>query len=149
MLEGKQKISAPRIIGEIILSWLIPGSGFLLHKQLIRGIIIMVVLSATFWLGLLLDGSVVFPVWSPRQEGFNVINILTFLSQMGYGGLSILCLASPALGLTFFQGNQAGSFFDLASFYLIVAGGLNYLMVFNFYDRCLRSAEKESIKDER
>lgn len=145
MLQEKGKISLQRIIVEIVLSWLIPGSGFLLHKQITRGIIILVVLSATFILGLLLEGSVVFPVWSPRQEGFNVINILTFLSQMGYGSLSLLCLASHTLGLSFFQGNQAGAFFDLASFYLIVAGGINYLMVFNFYDRCIRVAEKENV----
>lgn len=145
MLQEKGKISLPRIIVEIVLSWLIPGSGFLLHRQITRGIIILIVLSATFVLGLLLEGTVVFPVWSPREEGFNVINILTFLSQMGYGSLSLLCLASHTLGLSFFQGNQAGSFFDLASFYLIVAGGINYLMVFNFYDRCLRVTEKENV----
>jgi hypothetical protein len=134
-------------IGELVVSWLIPGSGFILRKDTYRGIIIFFLLGLTFFLGLLLKGTVVFPVWSPTQEGFNVITILTFLAQMGYGGLSLLCLASERLGIGFFQGDQAYAFFDLASFYLIIAGALNYLMLFNFYDRHLKPPKTQEPED--
>ena len=127
---------------ELLISWLIPGSGFVLHADYFKGIAIFVVLGLTFFFGLLLKGSVIFPVLSPHESGFNVINILTFLSQMGYGSLSLLCLGSQRLGLFLFQGNQSSAFFDLAAFYLIIAGALNYLMLFSFYDRHLRNPMK-------
>ncbi|MCD6385902.1 hypothetical protein J7M23_09025 [Candidatus Sumerlaeota bacterium] len=137
-------------IGELALSWLIPGSGFLIHRDNYRGVTIMGLLTATFLLGLSLKGTVVFPVWSPSKEGFNVINILTFLAQMGYGSLGLLCLASHWLGMRFFQGDQSYAFFDLATFYLIIAGALNYLMLFNLYDRHLKPERaKEATKKEK
>lgn len=133
---------------ELFLSWLIPGSGFVLHADYFKGISIFIVLGLTFFFGLVLKGSVIFPVLSPQESGFNVINILTFLSQMGYGSLSLLCLGSHQLGLLFFQGQQSYAFFDLAAFYLIIAGALNYLMLFNFYDRHLRNPMKNGGSEE-
>lgn len=109
----------------------------------------MALLTSTFLLGLLLKGTVVFPVWTPGTEGFNVINILTFLAQMGYGSLSLLCLASHQLGIGFFQGDQSFAFFDLATFYLIIAGALNYLMLFNLYDRHLKPEKPKAGKKEK
>lgn len=149
MPSAPTQIPLQRKFIQLLLSWLIPGSGFLFHNQLKRGIVIFVLLSATAFFGVALKGTVVFPVWSPAKEGFNVINILTFLAQMGFGGLSLLCLLSQPLGIKFLQGQQAYAFFDLASFYLIVSGAMNYLMLFNFYDRCLRTEKGENSRTER
>ncbi len=136
--------SYPRMVAEMVLSWLIPGSGFILHKDIYRGIAIFTALSLTFLFGILLHGTVIFPILSPGEQGFNVIHILTFLAHMGFGSMSLLCLASKNTGMVFLQGNQAYALFDLASFYLIIAGGLNYLMLFNFYDRHLRPRKKST-----
>ena len=124
-----------RMIAEIFASWLIPGFGFFIKGERRRGLAIFVLFTLTFAIGLLLKGTVVFPVWTPGKEGFNIINILTFFHQLGYGSLSILCLLSHYTGWKVFSGEQSFAFFDLATYYLIVAGGLNYLMLFNFYDR--------------
>ena len=129
------------MLGELVLSWLIPGSGFMLRRDFYRGLAIFVMVTLTFFLGLGLKGSVVFPVLSPGSEGFNVINILTFLAQLGYGAMSLLCLGSCRLGMPFLQGLQSYAFFDIAAFYLIIAGSLNYLMLFNYYDRHLASTQ--------
>jgi hypothetical protein len=118
-----------------------------MNRDKYRGIVIFVMLTLTFGIGLALKGTVIFPALHPGDEAFNVINILTFLAQMGYGSLSLLCLASRSLGIPFLQGQESYAFFDLASFYLIIAGGLNFLMLFNCYDRHYKPASPEEKAD--
>ena len=73
---------------EIFLGWLIPGSCYWLKRDWRRGTILFGVLTATMLMGLALRGGVQWPVWHPRVEGFNLINILTFLTQFGGGALA-------------------------------------------------------------
>ena len=133
------------LLGQVVLSWLIPGSGFVLRKHYVRGIVLFLVINATFMLGVLLHGAVVWPIWHPRVEGFNVVNNFTFIVQLGNGLLSLLSLAGHSLTPNrVLTGQEWHAYFDLASFYLLVSGGMNYFVVCHFYDRFSGRAEAKS-----
>ncbi len=135
----------------MLLSWLIPGAGFFAIGHRIRGIAIFALIQAPFLVGvLLLPGSVLPPVWSPGDHGANIVNGLTFVTQLGNGLLSGIWLLGSgvdqwlAAGASseflskmadLFKGDMPHALYELASFYLLVSGGLNYFCVCNFYDR--------------
>jgi len=71
-----------------------------------------------------------------RSEGFNLVTILTFFTQLFNGGLSILSFLPEVLGrgaavLPYDETNQWA---DLGSFYLLVSGGMNYFVLTSTYD---------------
>jgi hypothetical protein len=121
---------------EILLCWLIPGSGFLLKKAYVRGIVIFGIIMSTFAIGVALSGSVIWPVWHPKAEGFNIVSCLTFIVQLGNGLPSFISVASTqGLSIGFLQSKEWHAYFDLASFYILISGAMNYFIVMNFYDR--------------
>ena len=122
--------------GQVILSWLIPGSGFVLRKHYARGVVLFLLINVTFMIGVLLHGAVVWPIWNRHIEGFNIVNNLTFMVQLGNGLLSLLSLVGHSLTPNrVLTGQEWHAYFDLASFYLLVSGGMNYFVVCYFYDR--------------
>ncbi len=122
--------------GQVILSWLIPGSGFVLRKHYARGVVMFLLINVTFMIGVLLHGAVVWPIWNRHIEGFNIVNNLTFMVQLGNGLLSLLSLVGHSLTPNgVLTGQEWHAYFVLASFYLLVSGGMNYFVVCHFYDR--------------
>jgi TM2 domain-containing membrane protein YozV len=128
----------------LLLSWLVPGAGYMIYGRWGRGLTHFVTVGLTFGLGLVLHGSVLWPTWSFRSEDFNLINNFTFVTQMG-SGLPALAsfLASQATGaqagsMSWLGGIHSHTNFELGSYYLIVAGALNYFAVGNLFDRINR-----------
>lgn len=132
------------------LGWLIPGGGFMFCGRWARGLAHFAMIVATFAIGLSLHSAVVWPPWSIRSEEFNLINNFTFMVQMG-SGLPALASFLAALGgygevpaggsphlLSWLAGSQKHPFYELGSYFLIVAGALNYFAMGNFYDRFVR-----------
>jgi len=130
----------------LVIGWLIPGASFMLCGRWTRGILHFVTIMVTFALGLALHSGVAWPSWSPKSEEFNLINNFTFIVQMGSGlpalgslmaSLSRAASASSAWPL-WLAGEQKHPYYELGSYFLIVAGALNYFVVGNFYDRVIK-----------
>ena len=119
----------------VFLTWLIPGAGFIIKGRPIRGAVLFGLILLTFAIGVVFRGCVEVPIWSPRSEGFNLVAILTFLVQLGAGLPSLVSLFAHPLKLGALAGDPATPFYDLATFYILVSGALNYFVVCNFYDR--------------
>jgi hypothetical protein len=160
---------------ELFMGWLIPGSCYWMKGDRLRGTYIFILLQGSFLIGLMLNGSVHWPAWSPKTEGFNLINILTYLTQMGNGLFATLSMIADwefvkrlqemqsignnvsineiqnSLGaLKIFHGNEISSTFELGSFYLLVAGAMNYFSVVGYWDRYYGAQAKEqNIENQR
>ena len=130
----------------VFLAWLIPGAGFFFKRCYIRGAVLFVLITVTFAVGVRFRGCVELPIWSPRSEGFNLVAILTFLVQLGAGLPSVLSVLAHKLNISLLAGDPADPMFDLATFYILVAGALNYFVVCNFYDRFYGCHEIEQPK---
>jgi hypothetical protein len=144
------------LIIELIVGWLVPGSCYFFKRDWKRGLVLFALLNVTFLIGLMLHGGVLWPVWAPRTEGFNLINILTYLTQMGsglWGMLSTVAdwgylqMAPISVGesgfWSFLHGNELASTFELGSFYLLVAGAMNYFTLVGYYDRYYGEKKEE------
>ncbi|MCX7046759.1 MAG: hypothetical protein NTX50_14895 [Candidatus Sumerlaeota bacterium] len=117
------------------LSWLIPGSGFIVRRQYARGLVLFALIEIPFFIGVAMTGSVLQPAWSPGDWGANIVGLLTFVTQMGNGLAGGVWALGSFAKVPFFAGDPTHALFELASFYLMVSGGLNYFCVCNFYDR--------------
>ncbi|OPZ01249.1 MAG: hypothetical protein BWZ10_03487 [candidate division BRC1 bacterium ADurb.BinA364] len=128
----------------LALAWLIPGAGFAAHKRLARGAALFAAIHLTFALGVAMHGGLDWPAWSIHNPGFNIVNNLTFIIQMGAGLPALISLAADlgwARGaLDFMAGQPSNPLFDLSGFYLLVAGAMNYFVVCNTYDRLFARA---------
>lgn len=137
----------------LLLGWLIPGAGFMLMGKWGRGMTHLLIIGATFGFGLALHGAVLWPTWSYRSEDFNLINNFTFITQLGAGLPAVASfLVSRITGaeagpMSWLGGVQSHTNFELGSYYLIVAGALNYFAVGNLYDRLTRSATASDASD--
>jgi hypothetical protein len=120
----------------MILSWLIPGYGFFRNGRKTRGLIFFVLLQLTFIIGVALKGSVLLPVFNFRAPGFNLVNVLTFITQSFNGGLALLSMLPEFLGpgAALLPYEEAAPYADLGAFYLLVSGGLNYFVLVSTYD---------------
>ncbi|MGI8907611.1 MAG: DUF6677 family protein [Candidatus Sumerlaeaceae bacterium] len=117
------------------MSWLIPGFGFFIHRRWGRGLLFFIVLQATFLLGTAFKGSVLLPDFRFGSEGFNIVTILTFFTQLFNGGLALVSLAPEILnGAHILPYDEANRWADLGSFFLLVSGGLNYFVMTSTYD---------------
>ena len=132
----------------MLLSWFIPGSGFLIRRQIARGLSVFLILNLTFLLGLALSGGVILPPLSPGSPGFSYVSILVFLGQIGNGMLALLCVIVQELQshlgssssvvsvlVHFFSAAPEDALFELGSFYIIISGTMNYFVLCNFHDR--------------
>jgi hypothetical protein len=123
----------------LILSWLIPGYGFYHFGMRRRATFFFVVLQTTFFIGALLQASVLFPEFRWDHDGFNIVSILTFVTQMFNGLLGLISLLPDTLGPKFalLPYNEACPWADLGSFFLLVSGGMNYFVLTSTYDHFL------------
>lgn len=123
------------------VGWLIPGLAFALCGRLRRGLVHFLLVATTFAAGIALHGSVVWPIWSTRAPEFNLINNFTFIVQIGAGLPALASFWATRAGESFpgawrwLAGSPEHPHYELGSYFLIVAGALNYFAVRNFYDR--------------
>lgn len=122
----------------LLLAWLIPGLGHVVQRDVRRGLLLFAVIQGTFLVGLALRGAVLWPVLSPNDWGFNAVNILTFVVQLGNGLAALLCLAVSALFPSWAEATRAHTLFELGTVYLLMAGAMNSFTVGAVYDRHLR-----------
>jgi hypothetical protein len=118
----------------LLMSWLLPGYGFLHNGRRWHALFVFVVLESTFLAGSMLQGSVLFPDFNFGSEGFNLVTILTFLTQMFNGLLGLLSLLPDIGGPAILPYNETHHWADLGSFYLLVSGGMNYFVLASTYD---------------
>ncbi len=104
------------------LGWLIPGSGHLIQKHWIRGLLLMFAVVAMFVIGLLMQGK----VYSPNTG--DILDILGFIGDIGAGGLYIVTKA-----LDMGQGAIHRATADYGTKYMIVAGLLNIISAVDAY----------------
>jgi hypothetical protein len=132
-------------------SWLIPGFGFYRHGLRKHAIFFFVVLQATFLFGAALQGSVLFPEFRFRSEGFNLVAILTFLTQMFNGLVAMISLLPDMAGPRFaiLPYNETHWAADLGSFFMLVSGGMNWFVIASTYDHFYgrRSRERTPQKE--
>lgn len=145
MPEPVTRLSTVQLAMVLVVGWFIPGAGFMMCGRWGRGLMHLGIVGLTFALGMAMHGSVLWPTWSFRSEDFNLINNFTFLTQLGSGLPAVASfLASRMTGaqagpMSWLGGIQSHTNFELGSYYLIVAGALNYFAVGNLYDRLVRS----------
>lgn len=128
-------------IGLVFASWLIPGSGFMVSGHRLRGAAQFVMVMLTFGLGIALHSAVLWPTWSIRSEEFNLINNFTFIIQLGGGVPAIASYVASSSNMAggalaaLLGGEHSHPYHELGSYFLIVAGALNYFAACSFYDR--------------
>jgi uncharacterized protein DUF6677 len=104
------------------LGWLIPGTGHLIQKRWIRGLLIMASVVTMFVLGLLMQGRVYKP------NGGDILDILGFIGDVGAGGMYFVSRALD-LGHTVVAHATA----DYGTKFIIAAGLLNFMSVADAY----------------
>jgi hypothetical protein len=128
----------------MVLSWLVPGYGFMRHGYWLRGIYFFIALEVTFLIGAALRGAVLVPVFNIGNPAFNLVNILTFFTQIFNGGLGLVSMLPDLLGasVSILPYNEAYRWADLGSFFLLVSGGMNYFVMVSTYDNFYSDAPK-------
>ena len=128
----------------VVASWLIPGLGFWVMKRRARAAVQFLMVVVTFALGIALRGGVVWPVGTGE---FNLINYFTFVVQLGAGLLSLASLGANLAGVQWLGGQLWHPYFELGTYYLIVAGAINYFAVCNFYDRLVHTHPRFRVQE--
>ncbi|MBN1476944.1 hypothetical protein JXA47_09335 [Candidatus Sumerlaeota bacterium] len=130
----------------LLVAWLIPGLGHILHRDIRRGLILFFLVEGVFVVGLLFHGAVLWPALSPQDWGFNAVNILTFIIQLANGLASLLCLAISGIYPAWSEATRAHTLFELGTVYLLMAGAINSFAVGGVYDRHLRRGRPEGTR---
>lgn len=126
-----------------LISWLIPGSGFIMKGKYLRGFTLFSIITLIFFIGILMHGEVSLPNISPKDWGYNIMSVLSFAISLGSGFLSILSLLSIHFKLGLVNGLSYHPLYELALFFIVVAGAMNYFVVCNFYDRYYKKDKSE------
>ncbi len=137
---GTVKPPPPALVGwgMLLLNWALPGVGFMMVGRQARGLVQFCTVLLTLALGLALRGGVMWPTWDFQHQEVNLINNITFIIQMGAG---LPALASLLGHLNDFQplgGIPTSAHYELGSYFIVVAGALNYFASCNFHDRLVR-----------
>ncbi len=104
------------------IGWLVPGLGHIVQKRWIRGLLLLISVSAMFFVGLALQGK----VYSPNTG--DILDILGFIGDVGAGGLYIV-----SKGMGWGQGAIFRATADYGTKYIIVAGLLNIICAVDAY----------------
>ncbi len=120
----------------LFLSWLVPGYGFFVHGLRRRAILVFALIQVTFLAGIAFRGGVLVPEFRWNHEGFNIVSLLTFFTQIFNGGAALISMLPEFLGQKWaiFPSDETSPWADLGSFFLLVAGGLNYFVLMSTYD---------------
>jgi hypothetical protein len=119
--QSTQPLTAMAVVAPAI-GWLIPGAGHLAQKRWVRGLLLMVCITAMYILGLAMSGH----VYQPNSG--EVLDILGFVGDVGAGGLYIVSRA-----LNYGQGMIQHATADYGTKFIIVAGLLNFISAVDAY----------------
>lgn len=110
----------------VLVGWLIPGAGHVLHGDLRRGGIFFVVLTAMFAVGLAFGGRLF-----PFQ--FELSEWLVFLAALAQWGAGLPRLIAGIAGAG--EGNVVAVTYEYGNTFLMASGLLNALVVLDAHDR--------------
>jgi hypothetical protein len=121
-----ERQSAPQLTAMAVVApavgWLIPGAGHLVQKRWVRGVLLLVCITAMYILGLAMNGH----VYQPNSG--EVLDILGFIGDVGAGALYIVSRA-----LDYGQGMIQHATADYGTKFIIVAGLLNFISAVDAY----------------
>jgi hypothetical protein len=126
--------------GVIAATWLVPGLGYWLKRKADWRLFLanFLVLEGVFLFGLLVFRSpVVMPEFNRASPEFSFINILIFAGQLLNGGLGLFSTLDYNFPWSrhWLGGAPEAWQADLGSFYMVVAGALNFFVMTGVYDR--------------
>ena len=127
-----------------LTGFVFPGLPYLLAKEYKKFFLIFPLLYLTFIIGILLKGGVISPsIYQSPKGFFNPLAYLTFFAQMLFGLPAFISYIYSLFHQTIIYKGAIVNityppFFDLGSYYLIVAGSLNYYANIKLYDNKLR-----------
>jgi hypothetical protein len=104
------------------IGWFIPGAGHLIQRRWIRGLLLLISITALFVLGLMMQGHIY------KANGGDILDMLGFIGDLGAGGMYIVTLAMNGG-----QGAIAFAIADYGTKFMIVAGLLNFIAVADAY----------------
>lgn len=139
-------------LGLCALNWVIPGLGFLLAGDMVRGVSLLVLINGVFAAGLLFGGYIYVPPMMMGQEGFNIVALLTFLVQVCHGGGTGLILLAQQVGEpleNLLVRNAGAPFSDLGALHFTVAAALNYFATTRLWDYLTGRVELEVLDQEK
>ncbi len=120
--------SAPNLgmataVAAAVIAWLVPGGGHLYLKRWGRGAVFFVLVAVSVLFGLKLEGNLYRPI--PGEP-------LATLGAIGQGG------AGSVYGVlryvTHYEGDVRGAGFEYGTAFLLAAGLMNLLLVFDAWD---------------
>lgn len=100
----------------------------------------MILINGCFAIGLFYGGYVMVPVFHFRHPEFNIVSLLTYISQAFHGGgwalMQFLHTLGNENGTGWFNLHRmaARPYSDLGVFHFVVAGGLNYFATVRLFD---------------
>lgn len=122
----RTQASAPPLTAMAVVApavgWLVPGLGHIIQKRWIRGLLLLISVSAMYLLGLGMQGK----VYAPNTG--DILEMLGFVGDIGAGGLYIV-----SKGLGWGQGAIYRATADYGTKYLVVAGLLNIICAVDAY----------------
>lgn len=135
---GPRGSVAPMVL--VGLGWLLPGVGFLLlgRRYRTRAILYILALNLTFVLGVVLRGGLAWPTIVASNKGSAIVELLNLIMQLGAGLPALVSLAAYELHwpvLRVLARVDVEVYPELGSFYCLVAGALNYFVVWQTLDR--------------
>jgi hypothetical protein len=108
----------------LVLAWLIPGAGHVLHGDVRRGGILFVTLTAMFAVGIAFGG---------RLFPFQLSEWLVFLAAVAQWGAAVPRLIAGMAGVG--DGDVVAITYEYGNTFLMASGLLNALVVLDVYDR--------------
>lgn len=109
--------------GILFLSWLFPGSGHIMQKKYVKGIVFLVGILLLLIFGLIMQGK-----FYDTKE-FHPLMILGFLGDLG-SGIFFFIIKLAGLG----KGNIQAVTYHYGTTYMVSAGLINYLVALNAFD---------------
>ncbi len=113
-------------IAAAVIAWLIPGGGHLYLKRWQRGLAFFVLIAISVFLGLKLEGHLYRPV--PGEP-------LATLGAIGQAGVGVV-YGVLRFG-THYEGDVRGPGFEYGTAFLLTAGLMNLLLIFDAWDIAL------------
>lgn len=128
--EKPSAAASPKVALAAALAWLIPGAGHILLKRPGRGVLFLVLVTASLAIGCALDGRL------PWQWSGSPLRVLATLGAMG-SGAEYLVLRF-ALG---YEGDVDAPGFEYGYAFIVTAGLMNLLLVLDAWDIALGRKE--------
>jgi hypothetical protein len=108
----------------LVLAWLVPGAGHVLHGDLKRGGIFFLTLTAMFAIGIAFGG---------RLFPFQVSDWLVFLAALAQWGAGLPRLIAGIAGAG--EGDVIAATYEYGNTFLMATGLLNALVALDAFDR--------------